>query len=895
MKINFFTIVYNGMPFIKHHIKEFEKTEIDWHWHVVEGLAELSQDTAWSLSTGGVITDDQRNTTLSKDGTTEYIDTLKKEYPDKISVYRKDSGALWDGKIEMVRAPLANLKIECLLWQIDCDEHWNYQQIINVHKQFIQNKEKTAAWFWCNYYVGNDITISTRNCYAQNPNQEWLRVWRFRPGDDWTAHEPPVLIGNRDGSWVDIGRHNPFMHNEMENIGAVFEHYAYVIAEQLKFKETYYGYKGALKQWERMQLAIESQDNLKLGDYFHWVKDETMVKKNKKTRIVFVDHEYHKITQSSEFFIDILSSVGDVKIVWDKSHESTNTKFDIDAVRALKPDIIIIWQSEKAVLACVESGFSNIFFVPMFDSVVQASDDFWRKIKKVKVVNFSIATYNKCFQNEIISILVRYFNKNCNNNTNDVAELKTAFFWQRRKKPNINTIRPFLKQYKIKKLLLHNAKDPGVVFGNSPSLFDKIKYRIKKTNWFNSKNDFNDYVKKADLYFAPRLVEGIGMSFIEAMSNGQCVVAPDNPTMSEYITNGINGILYKENTAVAKKYNINEIRFNALRNSLNGYKNWQDDKKKVVEFLYNGLRKKNKRRLYSRLKTQNSICSNYKFPKVSICIVIRNAQDSILETIESVLNQDYPNLEVIVKDGCSNDRTLLILEDYKGSIDQIVSCADSSVYDGMNQAALLSSGEWVIYMNSGDTFFNKRVISNVFRNLIIPQNCAFIYGNHLEYNSTVTLRSVALRKPKLLKEVLLRIKNADYSGNILAAIPCHQAVFTRRDILINYSFNTTYSIAADHDLYFRVANAGFSSIQTGEVICNYQLGGVSSKNMKQTIKEWECIHLKYAQNKEAVQIFFKNFNKKHFIKNTLSWKITSPLRFANKKIYNLLCKKYIDK
>jgi len=909
LKINFFTIVYNGMPFIKHHIQEFEKTKLDWHWHIVEGLADLKHDTAWSISTGGEITEGQRKNNLSKDGTSEYISSLKKEYPNNITVYRKENALLWDGKIEMIMAPLNNIKDTCLLWQIDCDEHWNFQQIRNVYYRFAENEEKTAAWFWCNYYVGNNIRISTRNCYSQNPNQEWLRVWKFHPGDNWTAHEPPVLIGERDRKKVDIGRHNPFMHDEMENIGAVFEHYAYVAPEQLKFKETYYGYKGALAQWQKLQEDIESRKEVRLGDYLSWVKDNTTAKKTKKTKIVFVDHDYHKTTQSSKFFFDIISSMGDTQILWDRSHETPNAKFNIDAVRALKPDIVIIWQSEKAAVACASCGFKNVIFIPMYDSAKHASEEFWRKIKCCKVINFSLKTYNECILHNIESIYVQYFLKPETTIGIDASLSRYAFFWQRREIPNINTIRPFLKYLGVKKLLFHNVPDPCVKVKRMPTFFDKIKYSIKESKWFNSAADFKEYVKNVGIYFAPRLEEGIGLSFLEALANGQCVIAPDRSSMNEYITNGVNGILYSEVTGISKSWNIEQLRNNAIRTSVNGYKNWQDGKNQILRFIYGRNQKYKRRRFSNRINLTKRASSKNKSPKVSVCIVVKNAEKQIEKTLESILAQDYPNLEIIVKDGCSTDGTLKVLERYRESIDLIHSTKDNGIYDGMNQAVAFATGEWVIYMNAGDGFFCKRCVSNSFRGLNIPSKCGLIIGNNILIDNISN--SIKLEKSIYIEDTLKKIKKTDYH-DALFYFPCHQSVFTRKELLLKYKYDPSLARSADHDFYLKIINDGYISIHTGEIISNYLGGGFSVSNEMELLNEWESIDIKYSNNIELTKKHYSNLrarsnlipgSAKHdrIIKtihdqyqNTLSWKITKPLRIAAKYMCIMLRKRYND-
>ena len=182
LPIHFFTIVLNGEPFIRYHIDVFKRLPFNWHWHIVEGVADLKHDTSWSVPLGGKITDKIHSNGRSIDGTSEYVDKLKQLYPNNITIYRKPPSVFWEGKREMVNEPLFNIHEECLLWQIDADELWTFEQLCNIRKMFIDNPDKTAAFYWCWYFVGEDLVISTRNCYAQNPQQEWLRTWRYKPG-----------------------------------------------------------------------------------------------------------------------------------------------------------------------------------------------------------------------------------------------------------------------------------------------------------------------------------------------------------------------------------------------------------------------------------------------------------------------------------------------------------------------------------------------------------------------------------------------------------------------------------------------------------------------------------------------------------------------------------------
>jgi hypothetical protein len=246
MPIHFLTIVLDGMPFIAQHLSVFNRIKIPWKWHIVEGAAANTHCTKWCKPQDG---------RLSKDGTTEYLNEIS-SHPN-VHVYRKD---LWDGKIEMVNAPLHNIEEESVLLEVDCDEFWTAQQIESMVDLFRSNKTKTHAMFWCRYFFGPHLVMESRNCYANSPSQDWKRAWRFKPGDTFLSHEPPVLSSES----------NAFMHKETESSGLVFDHYGYAQRSQVEFKEKFYGYPGAVKNWEKLQQVKIGE--AKLSDYLPWIK-----------------------------------------------------------------------------------------------------------------------------------------------------------------------------------------------------------------------------------------------------------------------------------------------------------------------------------------------------------------------------------------------------------------------------------------------------------------------------------------------------------------------------------------------------------------------------------------------------------------------------------------------
>lgn len=274
--VHYFTIVLNGEPFIRHHLEVLKQLSFRWHWHVVEGAAALMHDSAWSTASGGSIPEDQHRHGLSVDGTSAYLDQIASLNPGQVSIYRPPGGRMWEGKIEMVSEPLKHIFEDGVLWEIDADELWTVEQLEEGRKMFLEHPEKSAAKFWCDYFVGEKLVISSRRCYGQNPAQEWLRAWSYQPGMKWETHAPPVLSRrNIDGTWTDVASGNIFSHAETESRGLVFQHFAYATGAQAAFKEHYYGYAGALEAWQRLQDT--QQTPVLLRDYFPWVTDHTEV------------------------------------------------------------------------------------------------------------------------------------------------------------------------------------------------------------------------------------------------------------------------------------------------------------------------------------------------------------------------------------------------------------------------------------------------------------------------------------------------------------------------------------------------------------------------------------------------------------------------------------------
>jgi len=246
--IHFITIVLDGMPYIKWHHEVFNTLPFKWQWLITEGAAMNNHCTSWAKRQPG---------RLSRDGTSAYLLGLAAKNKS-VSVFQRP---LWNGKIEMVNAHSKKLITPGIVMEIDADEIWSADQLRIINSTFNAYPNLMGMRFYCRYFVGPDIITVGENCYGNNPG-EWMRAWRTDGMMRFSRHEPPVFNGNR--GWI-------MPREETRLLGLVFDHFAYASESQVAYKEQFYGYKGAVEQWRRLQANTEWPVRLK--DFLPWVDD----------------------------------------------------------------------------------------------------------------------------------------------------------------------------------------------------------------------------------------------------------------------------------------------------------------------------------------------------------------------------------------------------------------------------------------------------------------------------------------------------------------------------------------------------------------------------------------------------------------------------------------------
>lgn len=213
-------------------------------------------------------------------------------------------------------------------------------------------------------------------------------------------------------------------------------------------------------------------------------------------------------------------------------------------------------------------------------------------------------------------------------------------------------------------------------------------------------------------------------------------------------------------------------------------------------------------------------------PTVSVITVCYNSARTLEKTLQSVVDQDWPNVEHIVIDGASTDETNEILARFKPFLAHVTSEPDKGIYDAMNKGLAHVSGDIVCFLNSDDQYSSPDVLSRVARQMVDGRLDALM-GDVLFFNS---------RKPgKILRRYCSGRFNPGRFG--WGWMPAHPALFLGRSVVERVgNFKADYRIAGDFEFIVRVFND--SSLRYRyfpEILVNMEAGGVSTGGLRAKI------------------------------------------------------------
>ena len=209
--------------------------------------------------------------------------------------------------------------------------------------------------------------------------------------------------------------------------------------------------------------------------------------------------------------------------------------------------------------------------------------------------------------------------------------------------------------------------------------------------------------------------------------------------------------------------------------------------------------------------------------KISVITVNYNNIDGLKATIESVVGQSYKNVEYIVIDGGSCDGSEDLIQSHRERFAYAVSEKDKGIYNAMNKGLSASTGDYVIFMNSGDVFFDSNVILTVFKDREV--------GADVIYGSTICKEGGKgyLQHPLPL-DCLVKKKTSPI---------CHQSAFIKGELMRNRGYDEKYKILADYDFFLKCYRDGLIFEKVKKIISIYDKTGFSAspKNYKRKYEE----------------------------------------------------------
>ena len=209
--------------------------------------------------------------------------------------------------------------------------------------------------------------------------------------------------------------------------------------------------------------------------------------------------------------------------------------------------------------------------------------------------------------------------------------------------------------------------------------------------------------------------------------------------------------------------------------------------------------------------------------KISIVTVSYNSSETIRDTIESVLSQDYDDIEYLIVDGGSTDTTLDIVREYGDRIDVVVSEPDQGIYDAMNKGIRAATGDMVGMLNSDDFYADNSAVRNLIE-CMENAGADTVFADLVIVNASDTKRVIRYYDSSKFRPERMRY----------GWMPAHPTFFVKRELYERYGgFSLDYKIAADFEMVVRLLYVvGASYAYLPAVVIKMRIGGASTRGLK---------------------------------------------------------------
>lgn len=206
--------------------------------------------------------------------------------------------------------------------------------------------------------------------------------------------------------------------------------------------------------------------------------------------------------------------------------------------------------------------------------------------------------------------------------------------------------------------------------------------------------------------------------------------------------------------------------------------------------------------------------------KVSVITVCYNRKATIKQSINSVLDQDYPDIEYIIIDGNSSDGTQAIIESYSDKITHYISERDKGMYDAINKGLKLATGDIIGLMHSDDVFYDNSVVSKIVNTFLKSRTADAVYGNGIYVTNDA-------------KEKIVRNKiGGEYNFKKLKSgwLPLHPTVYIKKSVIEKYgNYSLDFKIASDTEFLLRyLFKHKINIVYMNEYVVKMRMGGLST-------------------------------------------------------------------
>jgi glycosyl transferase family 1 len=299
-------------------------------------------------------------------------------------------------------------------------------------------------------------------------------------------------------------------------------------------------------------------------------------------KALFVDHAFHQKTRSSDFFLEIVRRGFDVEVYYLTPGELADVGVLSAAATA---DVVLLWQMDFLAPVFRAMGKPTIV-IPMYDGSAGLPDLHWKFATGARFFNFSLRLNERIRLLGGETMLLRYFPAPARENELPRFDRLKAFFWQRRPDHGVHfKYIDSLIGAELDGFHLHNAPDVPGHFSRPAS--DR-SYQFTESTWFKNASDYQECLASSNVFIAPRVAEGIGLALLEAMARGMLVLAHDAPTNNEYISNGINGILFNKDAQhdpIHIRDKAQRLGRMAWRTVVEGHQCWLDSYPSLLSWI----------------------------------------------------------------------------------------------------------------------------------------------------------------------------------------------------------------------------------------------------------------------------------------------------------------------